>query len=134
MSFVPAVEEEPPSVSPLPFYTSGLDAQFTLINGMYHPNIKMQVREMQLLLYCDVLQIGTVVRLSRRSTSSQTKSSSGINTRTRLHFSAGWQDLSLQNGTGVRGCIAAVPCLPGSEARLCSAPDNASLVPRKLLP
>lgn len=30
-------------MSPLQFYTSGLDAQFTLINGMYQPNIKMQV-------------------------------------------------------------------------------------------
>lgn len=35
-------EEEPPSVSPLPFYTSGMNAQFVLINGMYQPRINMQ--------------------------------------------------------------------------------------------
>ena len=73
-------------MSPLPFYTSGLDAQFTLINGMYQPNIQMQVRELQLLPYCDVLLVVTVVHQSRRSTSSQPRSSSGINTSPRLHY------------------------------------------------
>lgn len=30
-------------MSPLPFYTSGMNAQFVLINGMYQPRIDMQV-------------------------------------------------------------------------------------------
>ena len=37
-------------MSPLPFYTSGLDAQFTLINGMYQPIVKMQVSNCSLCL------------------------------------------------------------------------------------
>ena len=40
---LPAEAEEVPSISLFPFYTSGLNGQFVLVNGAYQPNITMEV-------------------------------------------------------------------------------------------